>query len=82
MSADEEKAKGNAAFQSGQYEQAVMHFTKAIELAPTHVLFSNRSGAYCGMKKYEEALADASKCIEMKGDWGKVRCGAELAITG
>lgn len=71
--ADAEKALGNTAFQAGDYPKAVEHFSKAINLDATHVLYSNRSGAYCGLRKYDEALADAVKCIEMKPDWGKVR---------
>ena len=44
MQADEAKAKGNAAFQAQNYEEAIKHFTDGIELAPTnHVLYSNRS---------------------------------------
>lgn len=40
------QAKGNAAFQSGNHEEAVKHFTEAIELDPqNHVLYSNRSAA-------------------------------------
>ena len=82
--ADAEKELGNAQFKQGNYEQAIVHFSKAIELGATHVLYSNRSACYCGLRKYEEALNDASKCIEMKGDWGKGygRKGAALHGLG
>ena len=70
--AEAEKELGNAQFKQGNYEQAIVHFSKAIELCPTHVLYSNRSACYCGLRKYEEALTDATKCIDMKSDWGKV----------
>lgn len=82
--ADAEKEKGNAEFKVGNYAQAIIHFSNAIELDASHVLFSNRSACYCGLKKYEEALADASKCIEIKGDWGKGygRKGAALHGLG
>ncbi|CAL9029538.1 unnamed protein product [Prunus brigantina] len=70
--ADEAKAKGNAAFSSGDFNAAVTHFTEAINLAPTnHVLYSNRSAAYASLNKYIEALADAKKTVEVKPDWGK-----------
>merc|ERR1712087_903676 len=45
--------------------------SKAISITPSHVLFSNRSACYCGLQKYNEALADAESCIKMKKDWGK-----------
>mmetsp|Transcript_20597 Transcript_20597/g.50670 ORF Transcript_20597/g.50670 Transcript_20597/m.50670 type:complete len:556 (-) Transcript_20597:396-2063(-) len=69
--ADAEKELGNTQFKAGNYEQAIVHFSKAIELGATHVLFSNRSACYCGLKKYDEALSDAEKCIEMNASWGK-----------
>lgn len=67
------KAKGNASFSSGQFSEAVQCFTEAIKLSPNdHVLYSNRSGAYASMDKYDLALEDASKCITLKPDWPKV----------
>ncbi|CBI14843.3 unnamed protein product, partial [Vitis vinifera] len=60
--AEEAKAKGNAAFSSGDFSAAVRHFSDAIALAPTnHVLYSNRSAAYASLQQYSEALADAKK---------------------
>ena len=56
--ADAEKELGNAEFKVGNYEKAIVHFSKAIDLGATHVLYSNRSACYCGLRKYEEALAD------------------------
>ncbi|XP_051114985.1 hsp70-Hsp90 organizing protein 3 [Andrographis paniculata] len=70
--ADEAKAKGNAAFSAGNFNDAVLHFTDAINLAPTnHVLYSNRSAAYASLNKFSEALSDAQKTVELKPDWGK-----------
>ena len=38
--ADESKAKGNAAFSAGKYDEAIEHFTHAVSLAPdNHVLY-------------------------------------------
>ncbi|RZB78060.1 Hsp70-Hsp90 organizing protein 1 isoform B [Glycine soja] len=70
--ADEAKAKGNAAFSSGDYPAAIHHFSDAIALAPTnHVLYSNRSAAYASLQNYTDALADAKKTVELKPDWSK-----------
>ena len=73
MSAADEKARGNEEFKAGNYDKAITHFSKAIALEPNHVLYSNRSACYCGLRKYPDALKDAERCIEMKGDWGKAR---------
>jgi stress-induced-phosphoprotein 1 len=60
------KAKGNADFAAKRYEEAISHYTAAIEAAKgeadaPHVLYSNRSACYSGLKNYEQALADAEK---------------------
>lgn len=70
--ADEAKARGNAAFSSGDYRSAVRHFSDAIALAPAnHVLYSNRSAAHASLHAYADALADAEKTVELKPDWAK-----------
>jgi stress-induced-phosphoprotein 1 len=70
--ADEAKAKGNAAFSAGDFEQAAAHFTDAIALAPgNHVLYSNRSAALASIHRYADALADARKTVDLKPDWAK-----------
>ncbi|KAL6903776.1 hypothetical protein ACP4OV_004589 [Aristida adscensionis] len=70
--ADEAKAKGNAAFAAGRFEEAVGHFTDAIALAPdSHVLYSNRSAAYASLHRYAEALADAERTVALRPDWAK-----------
>jgi len=83
MSADEEKAKGNAAFKAKQYAEAVTHFTAAIAAdSGNHVLYSNRSAAYAGQEDYKNALLDADKCIELKPDWAKGHSRRGAAFVG
>ncbi|KAJ1967691.1 Hsp90 cochaperone [Dimargaris xerosporica] len=80
-SADELKQIGNGQFSNGQFEEAAGTFTRAIKLAPdNHVLYSNRSASYASLKRYQEALEDAEKTIELKRDWPKgfSRKGAAL----
>jgi stress-induced-phosphoprotein 1 len=70
--AEELKAQGNAAFTAGKFEDAVALFSQAIAVDPqNHVLWSNRSGAYCSLKRYEEALSDAERVTELRPDWPK-----------
>lgn len=70
--ADEAKAKGNAAFSSGDFSTAIRHFSEAIDLSPTnHVLYSNRSAAHASLQNYTDALTDAKKTVELKPDWSK-----------
>lgn len=83
--AEELKAKGNSAFQSGNNDEAVVFFTQAIALDPAnHILYSNRSAAYCAAEKYTQALEDAEKTTQLKPDWPKgwSRKGAALHGKG
>ncbi len=67
MSVAELKAKGNAAFSAKNFDEAIGHYTQAIEAATdntadaVHVLYSNRSACYSGLKQWEKALEDAEE---------------------
>lgn len=70
--ADELKAKGNAAFSAGAYQEAIDFFSQAIDIdGKNHVLFSNRSAAKASMQDYDGALEDAEKCVELNPGWAK-----------
>jgi len=79
------KEKGNAALQTGNYNEAIKYYTDAIALdSNNHVLYSNRSAAYAKSEKYQQALEDAEKTVSLKPDWGKgySRKGSALAYLG
>ncbi|XP_012527347.1 stress-induced-phosphoprotein 1 [Monomorium pharaonis] len=79
------KEKGNAALQTGNYDEAIKCYTDAIALdGNNHVLYSNRSAAYAKSEKYKQALEDAEKTVSLKPDWGKgySRKGSALAYLG
>lgn len=68
----EAKNKGNTAFSSGDFQNAITHFTEAISHdANNHVLYSNRAAAYTSLGQYDQALADAEKTVQIKPDWSK-----------
>jgi len=70
--AAELKAQGTEAFKKNDFEEAVRLYGEAIALNKIdHVLYSNRSAAYAGAKKYEEALADGLECVKLKPDFAK-----------
>ncbi|KAK6636150.1 hypothetical protein RUM43_009802 [Polyplax serrata] len=79
------KDKGNAALNANNFEEAIKNYSEAISIdGKNHVLYSNRSAAYAKCKKYELALQDAEKTVELKPDWGKgySRKGSALAYLG
>jgi len=79
---DELKARGNEAFKASRWDEAIGHFSAAIEVdASNHVLYSNRSAAHASKGDFASALEDAEKCVGLKADWAKGwgRKGAALA---
>lgn len=57
---------GNEAFASKDFQKAIEHYTKAIQLdSKNHVFFSNRSASYAGLKEWGKAVEDAKDCIRL-----------------
>lgn len=79
--AEEFKAKGNAALTAKQFSQAIEYYTQAINLdGANHVYYSNRSAAYLSQNDAMNALQDANSCIGLNPDFAKgySRKGAAL----
>lgn len=63
--ADAEKKLGNEAFAKKEYEAAIKHYDKAIELDGNNATYySNRSACFASLKKWTESYTDALKCVE------------------
>ena len=66
------KDEGNEAFKDKDFQKAVELFTKAIGETPAdHTIYSNRSASYYRLGKFELALEDGEKCVDLKPDWSK-----------
>ncbi|KAL5112418.1 RNA polymerase II-associated protein 3 [Taenia crassiceps] len=62
--ADIEKEQGNICFKESKYEEAVVHYTSAIRLAPENpLLYSNRALALCKLERFASAEADCSTAL-------------------
>ena len=58
--------KGISSAESGNYEEAIKNFAKAIELNPKDAAaYYNRGNAYGKLGTYEEAIRDYDKAIEL-----------------
>ena len=83
---DANKALGDSAFRSGQYADAIHHYTTALTLDPTHhVLLSNRSAAFLKQNATSKALHDAQACVNAAPSTfvkGHSRLGAALQALG
>eukprot|EP01084_Bolivina_argentea_P293531 504848_1 len=66
------KKRGNGHYSKQEWDLAIKEYSEAIKLYDTdHSFYSNRSACYAATDKFEEALADGNKCVELKPDWAK-----------
>lgn len=80
-SADEFKNLGNQEFKNKNFEKAAELYSKAIELNPAEITYySNRSGSYASLGRFQEALDDANKCIELNPAYVKGYSRKGLAL--
>ncbi|NXW86912.1 TTC31 protein, partial [Alopecoenas beccarii] len=65
-------ARGTEAAQQGRFAEAVTAFSEAVRLNPReHRLFGNRSYCYEKLRRYEEALRDATVALWLQPGWPK-----------
>jgi stress-induced-phosphoprotein 1 len=79
------KDQGNQQFKEKNFEKAVEFYTQAIEENPEdHTIYGNRSASFYNLKKFDKALEDAEKCVQIKPDWPKgfQRKGLALQAQG
>ena len=82
---DANKSLGDTAFRSGNFGEAISHYTQALSLDPTHhVLLSNRSAAYLKLGERSNALHDAQACVQSNASFAKghSRLAAALQSLG
>ena len=82
---DANKSLGDGAFRSGNFAEAISHYSQALSLDPTHhVLLSNRSAAYLKNGEKSKALHDAQACVETNPEFAKghSRLAAALQSLG
>jgi len=65
---EDANAAGFDAFEDGDYEAAIAHFTVALEQESLPTLYYYRGISYDMTDRPEEALADLSKCLEAEPD--------------
>lgn len=68
-----EKDIGNKFYINRDYEQAIKHYTYAIEELDDSIaaLYSNRAACYLRLNKYEEAIKDCTRAIELEPNYVK-----------
>eukprot|EP00667_Euglena_gracilis_P018943 EG_transcript_20228 len=64
--------RGNAAYRAGRFQEALDHFTRAIQTDPrSAILFSNRAACRYFLEQFETALKDAEHAIKLSDNYAK-----------
>jgi len=67
----EEKAKGNASFKKGDYNEAVTLYTSALKTCPVDdkdmivALHKNRAACWLKLQRYDDALSDCKTAVKL-----------------
>lgn len=61
-----EKQLGNEAYKKKNFEEALQHYNKAVELDPTEIIYLlNIAAVYFEQKEYDKCIAQCEKAIEV-----------------
>lgn len=82
--ADQHKTDGNKSMSSKDYSSAIASYTKAIDLHPSPVFYSNRAAAYSQVGQHDRAIDDAREAAKLDPKFGKAysRLGHALFSSG
>lgn len=79
--ANEQKRKADERFKNQEFRDAVVFYTRALNHTPdSEKLLSNRSAAYMKIRKFQLALDDANKAVEINPDWPKAYFRQGMAL--
>ncbi|KAI8880169.1 TPR-like protein [Backusella circina FSU 941] len=74
---DKKKEEGNIAFKAGRLDEAYEAYTAALEMDPENMhmnsrLYSNRAAVLQKQKKFQDALLDCNRSIELDDEFTKI----------
>ncbi|XP_052473685.1 sperm-associated antigen 1 [Carassius gibelio] len=61
-----EKDKGNGAFRSRDYEEAVVYYSRSLSLAPSVAALNNRAQAHIRLQQWSTALSDCDAVLQLE----------------
>lgn len=68
VKAENEKSKGNEAFRSADYQEALAYYNRSIGLKPIIAVYNNRAMTYIHLKQYEDAIDDCNVVLKAEPD--------------
>ncbi|XP_013404500.1 sperm-associated antigen 1-like, partial [Lingula anatina] len=66
LKASREKDKGNEAFRSADYQEAVTYYSRSLSLCPSAASYNNRAIAYVKLCKWKKAIEDCDQVLQLE----------------
>lgn len=60
--------EGNRAYDKGEFENAIAHFTRSLEILATHEAYNNRGAANYALGQHQAAIADYNEALRLQPD--------------
>ncbi|XP_054275817.1 LON peptidase N-terminal domain and RING finger protein 3 [Macrosteles quadrilineatus] len=78
------REEGNRLCVCNKFEEAIAKYNAALQLVPSHLVYSNRSHTLYRLNRPQAALADAEAAIKLRPHWvkGHYRRGVVMAALG
>ncbi|XP_047145860.1 sperm-associated antigen 1 isoform X2 [Hydra vulgaris] len=64
LTAQNEKLKGNEAFRSGDFKEALVYYNRSLEMQNQTAVYNNRAITYIKLERYQDALADCNLVLK------------------
>ncbi|XP_014668124.1 PREDICTED: sperm-associated antigen 1-like [Priapulus caudatus] len=64
--ASKDKDKGNEAFASGDYQEALLYYSRSISYSPLAASYNNRALAHIKLENYETSIEDCNTVLQME----------------
>lgn len=64
--AQREKDKGNEAFRSGDYEEAISYYSRSLSVLPSTAAYNNRAQAEIKLKNWQNAFNDCEQVLNLE----------------
>ena len=66
--AEQEKLKGNEAFNAKSYDEAVIYYTRSIQYIENAAAYNNRALAYMKLEKWDKVIEDCNNVFRYEKD--------------
>jgi sperm-associated antigen 1 len=68
---ENERRKGNESFKAGDFEEAVLYYSRSVGFLPSAFAFANRAMARIKLNQFDGAIEDCTKALRLNSNYSK-----------